>query len=302
MPCALRVRVEYNTCDDNGDEDGSRGPRCRPPPPKPPTEPDWPIPRFNIRIEDLAHPGAVIFFEALALKDQHNVATPLEALRYAVLATLYWLYAVPECAPTKSVSSTAYPVVTPFNQRRANPPRPPPNGRRRIHHRLRLRERDPLLLEPHREQPTPRAREEILGVLVHEVVHCYQHNARGTANGGFIEGVADFVRLRARLGAPHWKRAAPAREDRWDAGYERTAFFLDWLEARSAHGEGTIRRMNAALDGVTWYKARVFETFAGAKVGKLWRTYRVEMGGEDFEEEEEEEQPDPEPAYHPIYV
>jgi Peptidase of plants and bacteria len=44
-----------------------------------------------------------------------------------------------------------------------------------------------------------RARDEIMGVLVHEVVHCYQYNACGTCPGGLIEGIAgrevDYTRL-----------------------------------------------------------------------------------------------------------
>lgn len=35
-----------------------------------------------------------------------------------------------------------------------------------------------------------RARDEILGVLVHEMVHCFQYNAKGTCPGGLIEGIA----------------------------------------------------------------------------------------------------------------
>ncbi len=34
------------------------------------------------------------------------------------------------------------------------------------------------------------AHDEIMGVLVHEVVHCYQYNAEGTCPGGLIEGIA----------------------------------------------------------------------------------------------------------------
>lgn len=35
-----------------------------------------------------------------------------------------------------------------------------------------------------------RSKAEILGVLVHEIVHCFQYNALGSAPGGLIEGVA----------------------------------------------------------------------------------------------------------------
>lgn len=84
---------------------------------------------------------------------------------------------------------------------------------------------------------------EIEGVLVHELVHCFQYNGKGKCPGGLVEGIADWVRLSARLGAPHWKRGTVP--DRWDQGYERTAYFLDWLEGK--FGRGTVRRMNEAL-------------------------------------------------------
>ena len=35
-----------------------------------------------------------------------------------------------------------------------------------------------------------RAHDEIMGVLVHEVVHCYQYDACGTCPAGLIEGIA----------------------------------------------------------------------------------------------------------------
>lgn len=35
-----------------------------------------------------------------------------------------------------------------------------------------------------------RAPDEIMGVLVHEVVHCYQYDAEGTCPGGLVEGIA----------------------------------------------------------------------------------------------------------------
>lgn len=94
-----------------------------------------------------------------------------------------------------------------------------------------------------RDDGDPAGAFEIEGVLVHELVHCFQHNGRGACPGGLVEGIADWVRLGAGLGAPHWRRGAVP--DRWDQGYERTAYFLDWLEGR--FGRGTVRRMNEAL-------------------------------------------------------
>ena len=40
------------------------------------------------------------------------------------------------------------------------------------------------------EHCASRARDEILGVLTHEVVHCFQYDAEGTCPSGLIEGVA----------------------------------------------------------------------------------------------------------------
>ncbi|KAH8759346.1 peptidase of plants and bacteria-domain-containing protein [Diaporthe sp. PMI_573] len=110
---------------------------------------------------------------------------------------------------------------------------------------------------------------EIEGVLVHELVHCFQYNGRGRCPGGLVEGIADWVRLSARLGAPHWSRGTVP--ERWDQGYERTAYFLDWLEGR--FGRGTVRRMNEALR-VREYKQSEFWTgLFGHDVDVLWKEY-----------------------------
>ncbi|KAK0474558.1 hypothetical protein IW261DRAFT_1422849 [Armillaria novae-zelandiae] len=46
----------------------------------------------------------------------------------------------------------------------------------------------------------------------------------------------DFVRLYADLAPPHWSpHSVP---DKWDAGYQHTACFLDWLETRYEEGTG----------------------------------------------------------------
>ena len=66
---------------------------------------------------------------------------------------------------------------------------------------------------------------EIHGVIVHEMVHCWQWNGLGTAPGGLIEGIADFVRLKAGLAPLHWRRGG----GKWDAGcmYISIMSFLD---------------------------------------------------------------------------
>jgi hypothetical protein len=100
----------------------------------------------------------------------------------------------------------------------------------------------------------PKPLAELKGVLTHELVHCYQHTAPDDDDqvprppGGLIEGIADFVRLRAGLGAAHWQKPKSAldRASNWDAGYQHTAYFLAWLED-VRFGRGAVGLLNDRL-------------------------------------------------------
>lgn len=58
------------------------------------------------------------------------------------------------------------------------------------------------------EKSAHRARDEVLGVLTHEVVHCYQYDAQGTCPSGLTEGIAGTSCLptifRRALTGPYW--------------------------------------------------------------------------------------------------
>ncbi|KAL0951752.1 hypothetical protein HGRIS_008424 [Hohenbuehelia grisea] len=211
------------------------------PPPIPPHKPPhWPLPKFSLRVDDLEHPGTALFFD--------NVK-PLDAMRDAVISCFQHLY-TPETVPThvhsiQLVLRQMPGVAHACGSRTA----------KEIHFSL-----------SHIVNSASRARDEILGVLTHETVHCFQYDGSGNCPGGMIEGVADWVRLRAQLGAPHWKRSAG---EKWDNGYERTAFFLDWIEGR--YGDGTIRELNERVRDD--YNERIFKETTGRKVAKLWRLY-----------------------------
>ncbi|KAI0931354.1 hypothetical protein AcW1_001230 [Taiwanofungus camphoratus] len=208
--------------------------------------PSWPIPTFELRAEDISHPGARIFFE--------NVQ-PADVLRDAVIAVCSWLY-TPQDVPTnvQSVLLVLRPGLACSAYATGS------HTHKEIH----------LSLE-HVRSCAARARDEIRGVLTHEMVHCFQHDARGTCPGGLIEGIADWVRLRAGLAAPHWKEG---HGDKWDAGYEKTAYFLGWIEEQC--GKGTIWKLNAGFKDRE-YNELIFQDLTGSTVQDLWRLYQLDL-------------------------
>ena len=225
---------------------------------------EFPNPKLRLEIRDLKHPGAKRFLESVEAAD---------ALETGIASVLMLLYDSPTCptthaTPTRSVTvvlrdmgGVAYTTGSDLD-----------SDHKEIHFSLRFIE----------GISKGRLGEEITGVLVHELVHCLQWNGHNTCNGGLIEGVADWVRLRCGLDPPHWKRNL---DGKWDAGYAPTAFFLDYLEDR--FGEGTVRRLNEKLR-VCEYKEKAFWTeLVGRPVTQLWDDYRKEVKeiGEGIEEE-----------------
>lgn len=87
------------------------------------------------------------------------------------------------------------------------------------------------------------------------------------------------MRLHAGFSPPHWK---PAGGDKWDAGYQTTAYFLDWMEER--YGQGTIRELNEEMKSKEWDDG-LFKECTGRKVGKLWKMYCAHLEGDDRPDE-----------------
>ena len=131
-----------------------------------------------------------------------------------------------------------------------------------------------------------RQEHEIRGILVHEMVHCWQWNARGTCPGGLIEGIADFVRLKAGLAPPHWIRG---EGEEWDAGYQCTAYFLDWLEGR--YGNGTVQRVNECLRRGKYVKEQFWKGLFAKEVDELWEDYKKSFDSDKKTEAEKTENP-----------
>jgi Peptidase of plants and bacteria len=120
--------------------------------------------------------------------------------------------------------------------------------------------------------PKERKRHEMLGVIRHEMVHCWQWNAQGTCPGGLIEGIADWVRLRSNLSPPHWKQEW---DGDWDAGYQHTGYFLDYLESR--FGDGTVVAINERLRDKKYKEEEFWTAVCGHDVKTLWKQYGKHM-------------------------
>eukprot|EP00842_Homolaphlyctis_polyrhiza_P002964 jgi/Hompol1/3669/HPOL_006706-RA len=96
------------------------------------------------------------------------------------------------------------------------------------------------------------------GVLVHELVHVVQFDGFASAPWWWIEGIADWIRLRAGLAARHWKQT---KGGSWTDGYSTTGYFLEWIETHvdGVQGPGRgIRNVNAALSRNLWSEKLVF--------------------------------------------
>ncbi|KAI1214114.1 BSP-domain-containing protein [Annulohypoxylon truncatum] len=242
------------------------------------------IPRLRLHIEDLSHPGSAIFLS--------SVQAPA-VLKSSIESIHKHLYGIPipsshppTATPTTTTttpSSSSLPQTSNSHRHQTHPPKP-----RSITLLLRPIEGvayttgtdlDPAHKEIHFSlryitsvtPPTPSRRvSEYTGVLLHELVHCYQWNASGSAPGGLIEGVADWVRLRCGLAPPHWKRDDVPR--RWDVGYQGTAYFLEYLEAR--FGEGTVRRLNEKLRKERYEEKAFWTELVGRPVEQLFEDYK----------------------------
>lgn len=229
------------------------------------SSPTFPLPKLRLEIRDLSHEGAQTFLEAVIAS---------KALGDSVRSVLSMLYHSPDSPtttvpPTRSVTlilrpmpGVAYTTGSDLD-----------GDHKEIH----------FSLDYIHGIASSRKTDEIMGVLVHEMVHCYQYNAFGTCPGGLIEGIADWVRLNAGLSPPHWKKEATGK---WDAGYQHTGYFLEYLEQR--FGKGTIRRMNEKLRIHRYEEKKFWTELLGRPVEQLWGDYSEAVEKEDKKSEDEE--------------
>ncbi|KAL2006385.1 hypothetical protein VTN00DRAFT_9053 [Thermoascus crustaceus] len=278
--------------------------------------PKLPTPTLRLHLNDLRHPASTAFLSLLP-----DVTSVLETALSAIIKHLYTPPSLPPSAHPQDAPLTASAAAPATEEKKKQPcitftPSIPPtrsvtlvlrdfsgvayttgidldNDHKEIHFSL------SYIRTWTTRYPDPVS--ELAGVLTHELVHCYQHISPPQAPdgdgepvprppGGLIEGIADFVRLKAGLVPPHWKRPTGAedRTDRWDQGYQHTAFFLEWLEDVRV-GTGAVGMLNdrllrvgyvgedddASMDGDKEGdgKEGFWKELFGAGVLQLWEEY-----------------------------
>ncbi|CAH1426078.1 unnamed protein product [Lactuca virosa] len=111
-------------------------------------------------------------------------------------------------------------------------------------------------------------RREFSGVMYHEMTHVWQWNGNGSTPEGLIEGIADFVRLKAGYIPSHWVQ--PGSGDKWDQGYDVTARFLDYCEGLR---NGFVAELNKKMR--YGYSVDYFVDLVGKSVDQLWSEYKA---------------------------
>ncbi|KAI1945507.1 hypothetical protein LOZ57_004194 [Ophidiomyces ophidiicola] len=250
-----------------------------------------PSPKLRLHVQDITHRSATTFFRCFP--DPEGVLHA--ALSYIVM----YLYASPKSCrsqhicftpslpPTRSVTL----ILRDFSGVAHTTSIDLDVDHKEIHLSLAYIAHSATLKDPIHE---------LVGVLTHEMVHCYQHTCPPGSKSvpsppsGLIEGIADFVRLKAGLSPPHWHRPLSCADlpDSWDRGYQDTAFFLEWLEDVKV-GTGAVGLINDRLLR-TGYVGENNDTDAsctastksfwrglfGASVQELWVEYRKYIDGQ----------------------
>ncbi|GAA5819995.1 hypothetical protein JCM3770_006818 [Rhodotorula araucariae] len=236
------------------------------------------LPKLHLRCLDLAHKGSEVFFA--------QTSSPHAVLTLAASNVLRLLYPTKNAKPPpvrsitlhlRSFDGVAYTCGSHLD-----------NEHKEVHLSLSYLEG----VAARAGGDGKRIRQEIEGVLTHELVHAFQYDGGGTVPGGVIEGVADWLRGQAGLAPPHW-REQPGESDRWDAGYERTGFFLSFL-SRHFDNPHLVPQLNFALRDSSWNDGEHLRKLLGGQdVQELWELYR-----RTFEKKEDEDNaPTPIPTH-----
>ncbi|KAF2136780.1 uncharacterized protein K452DRAFT_292109 [Aplosporella prunicola CBS 121167] len=227
---------------------------------KPPKPPRKPLLRLELR--DLSHSGTTSFLTLL------DVSSVLDEAVAGVLNLLYTAHS--HIPPIRSVTL----ILRPMHGVAYTTGKDIDSDHKEIH----------FSTDYITSVPQERRRREMLGVIRHEMVHCWQWNAMGSAPGGLIEGIADYVRLRCGFVPPHWKQEC---DGDWDAGYQHTAYFLDYLD--NQYGAGSVMAINESLKCREYKEKTFWKGLFGKDVEDLWQEYGRYLKSKDDKLETEDE-------------
>ncbi|GAB4838832.1 hypothetical protein Ancab_028374 [Ancistrocladus abbreviatus] len=99
-------------------------------------------------------------------------------------------------------------------------------------------------------------------------VHQYSGDVKREAPGGLIDGIADYVRLKAGYAPAH--SVKPGQGERWDQGYDVTARFLEYCNSLR---NGFVAELNKKMR--TGYSNSYFNELLGKSVDQLWGEYKA---------------------------
>lgn len=112
-------------------------------------------------------------------------------------------------------------------------------------------------------------KKEIKGVIIHMNANIWQWNGNGFAPKGLLEGIADFVRLKAGFVPRNWVKLGGGI--RWNEGYDVTARFLSYCKEIKY---GFVAELNKKMrEG--YYSDYYFEELLGKSVYQLWNDYKA---------------------------
>ncbi|CAN4112144.1 unnamed protein product [Withania somnifera] len=109
---------------------------------------------------------------------------------------------------------------------------------------------------------------ELTGIIFHEATHVWQWSGNSSTPGGLIEGIADYVRLKAGYAVSNW--AQNGQGTRWDEGYSVTARFLDYCNGLR---NGFVAELNKKMR--TGYTNNFFVELLGKTPDQLFGDYKA---------------------------
>lgn len=117
----------------------------------------------------------------------------------------------------------------------------------------------------------------------HEVVHLFQRYPTNvtTQTSGVTEGIADWCLVQLGYHTVAGQRPSGGGTA-WDAGYDTTAFFLDYVEKTAGGGTpGFVRALNASMNTTTWSPSVITGmNVQGKTVDALWADYKAWLNHE----------------------